>query len=76
MLTIKGLIALLLVAGAVFTSVAIYNSKTEPAYEAGLKKATLAETVKAGNQTATAAASSKAVTTHSVARQKIKNTNL
>jgi len=46
MQTIKGLIALLLVAIAVFTLVVIYNRKTEPTYETNLKKDTMAEAIK------------------------------
>jgi hypothetical protein len=76
MQTIKGLSALLLVAAAVFTAVTIYNSKTEPKYEAGMKEATLADTVKTTKPTATAAASAGMVKTNAVARQKIKNVNL
>jgi hypothetical protein len=40
-----GLISLLLTAAVVFTAVVFYNSKTEPAYEAKIIKATLANTV-------------------------------
>ena len=76
MQTIKGLIALLLVGVAVFTAVTIYNSKTEPKYEAGMKQATLADTVKTARQAMTAAAKAGVVKTNGVARQKIKNVNL
>ena len=76
MQTIKGLIALLLVAVAVFTTVTIYNSKTEPKYETGMKQATLAESVKTGKQAMTAAAKSGMVNTNAVVRQKIKKANL
>lgn len=76
MQTIKGLIALLLVAVAVFAAATIYNSRTEPRYEVGMKQATLAETVKTANQTKTAAPKSEMVKTNAVARQKIKNVNL
>jgi hypothetical protein len=76
MQTIKGLIALLLVAVAVFTAVTIYNSKTEPKYEAGMKQATMADTVKAAKLTVTAATRAGMVKTNSVARQKIENVNL
>ncbi|HEY5233840.1 MAG TPA: hypothetical protein VIK35_09940 [Verrucomicrobiae bacterium] len=76
MQTIKGLIALLLVGAAVFTAVTIYNSRTEPKYEAGMKQATLADTVKTAKQTMTAATKAGMVKTNGVARQKIKNVNL
>ena len=76
MQTIKGLIALLLVGVAVFTAVTIYNSKTEPRYETGMKQATLAESVKTAKQAMTAAAKAGMVKTNAVAGQKIKNVNL
>ena len=67
MQTVKGLIALFLVAAAVFAAVVIYNNKTEPVYEAKMMKATLAETVKSVKQAAKA--------THT-AGQKIQKSNL
>ena len=67
---------MLLAAIAVFAVVVSYNDKTEPAYEAKMIKATLAETVKTAKQTATTAAVARVVKTNTVARQKIKNTNL
>ena len=80
---IKGLITLLLVAAAVFTAVMIYNSKTEPEYEAKLKNATLADTIGTAKQTPAKAVAGMAngvkagmVKTNVVARQKIKNLNL
>lgn len=51
MRTIIGLISLLLAAAVVFTAMVFYNSKTEPAYEAKIIKATLANTVKTAKQT-------------------------
>ena len=76
MQTIKGLIALLLVAVAVFASVTYYNRKTEPKYEVGLKEATIAESVKTANQTSTAAPGAGMAKTNAVASQKIKSTKL
>ncbi|HEU6448829.1 MAG TPA: hypothetical protein VFV23_10380 [Verrucomicrobiae bacterium] len=46
MQVIKGLAALVLTAAAVFASVVLYNSKTEPAYVAKIQKQTRAETVR------------------------------
>ena len=43
---IKGMIALLLAAIVVFAAVVFYNSKTEPAYEARIIRANMADTVK------------------------------
>jgi hypothetical protein len=54
MQTVKGLIALFLVAAAVFAAVVLYNNRTEPAYEAKMIKAKLAETIKPARQTAKA----------------------
>ena len=76
MQTIKGLIALLFVAAAVFFAVLFYNNKTEPAYEAKMKMETLANRIEPAKQTMTAAAKAGAVKTNTVARQKIKNANL
>ena len=55
--TIKGLITLLLVSVAVFTAVVIFNDRTEPGYEAAMKKATLANTDKPLKQNAIGKAS-------------------
>lgn len=72
MQTIKGLIALLLTAVAVFTAVEIYNSKAEAKYIAKLKNTIADNTVKTAKQ------SPSKVTTNAVdqARQKVKNLNL
>jgi len=83
MQAIKGLIALLIVAVLVFGAVAIYNSKSEPEYEAQLKSDMMARTMATEKHFQTSAVAETAngvktgeVKTHSVARQKIKNVNL
>lgn len=73
---IKGLIALLIVAVLVFGAVAVYNSKSEPEYEAQLKSDMLARTAQIAKRTETAATKAGAVKTNVVARHKIKNANL
>ena len=67
---IKGLIALLLAAAIVFAAVVFYNSKTEPAYEAGIIQANMANTIKNTKQ----AALEK--TSNVVAHHKKENTKL
>lgn len=79
MQAIKGLIALLIVAVVVFGAVAIYNSKSEPEYEAQLKSDMMARTVATEKQLQAESANGVQpgeVKTHAVARQKVKNANL
>jgi hypothetical protein len=77
MQTIKGLIALLLTAVAVFTVVGIFNGETEARYIARLKNKIVADPAGTSLQTASgAAAKFGGMKTNAVVRQKIKNVNL
>ncbi len=78
MQTIKGLIALVLVALAVFVVVGRYDIKSQDRYAAKLRTATAIKAVAAGKHAATAAAKAGGTTTNTVhqARQKAKNASL